>query len=167
MQGGNNSFYAGGFAGRISGITISGCSSTSPVNVEGSGIVYVGGFAGQVNDAVISGCSSINPVSGSGGVYAGGFAGQINSSEIKDCFSRSPLRAFNNGNEGSVYAGGFAGSIEAESTVYRCYAAGIVNSLSRGEFDLGSLHYTGGFVGMIKVPLLSKLKSLPVMHHAA
>ena len=127
----------GGFAGALTGGSISNCYFTGSVSSNDG---YMGGFVGQVyadcaiTDCYVSANVTCNVVNA--GRPAGGFAGNVNGT-LTNCYSTGTMVS-----SGEV-TGGFAGNVNAGATCVNCYSASDVE----GKNFAGRI--VGGFVGRV------------------
>jgi hypothetical protein len=122
--------YVGGLVGRNEG-SLTFCSATGSVTIEGSAVRYVGGLVGYNNSGTLTSCSASGSVSRvSDYSYAvGGLVGG-NDGTLTSCYATGSVTA------GGYYAGGLVGR-NYRGTLTSCYATGAVIG-----YD-----YVGGLVG--------------------
>ena len=145
--------YAGGFAGRLQGTRLTGCSVTGIGSV--TALTNVGGFAGRVNNTPIVGLLQglgVNLVD-----FPAGCA-------LTDCMAEgSALRVTSTqGNDGITtnlaYAGGFAGAVMASTVTIsaentQCGVTGLSSVTAKGS-------YVGGFAGYVGIGDLAEALNL-------
>ena len=150
--------YVGGLVGRNEG-SLTFCSATGSVAIEGSAVRYVGGLVGYNNSGTLTSCSasgSVNRVSDysyavgglvggndgtliacsasgsvTGGYYVGGLVGYNSSGTLTSCSATGSVSG------DSMSVGGLVGE-DYSGTLTSCYATG---SVSAGGY------YAGGLVG--------------------
>jgi hypothetical protein len=161
----NNTSYGtthvGGFAGELSQSEVSGCGSTSPVNVPESNraevTVCIGGFSGYIVtqqgiSTKIENCYAFGAVQvlGGGTIYAGGLIGWANrlnnwgQIEITGSYATGPVTAANAGFD--LCVGGLVG-YALDTNINNCYATGFVSADNRAG---NKKVYAGGLVGRFK-----------------
>ncbi len=145
--------YAGGFAGRLQGTQLTGCSVAGIHSV--TALNNVGGFAGRINNTPIIGL-----LQGLGVNLADFPAGCV----LTDCVAAGDSLQITStqGNDGITtnlaYAGGFSGAVMASSVTIsensaKCGVTGLNSISAQGS-------YVGGFAGYIGIGDLAEALNL-------
>ena len=145
--------YAGGFAGRLQGTRLAGCSVSGIGSV--TALANVGGFAGRINNTPIVGLLQglgVNLVDFPAGCAltdcaAEGSVLQVTSTQINDGITTN-----------LAYAGGFAGAVMASTVTIseesaKCGVTGLSSVEAQGS-------YVGGFAGYVGVGDLAEALNL-------
>lgn len=153
----SGSTQIGGIVGRVSGGTVTGCTSCVSVTGENS----CGGIVGYHYLGVISDCTFSGTVTG--GEACGGIAGYDSWGEIRNC------RSFGTVTDVGRNAGGIVG-LNTFGTVENCFHAGVVSCRADGTNaggvagmtsggtigncyhtgDVSASNYVGGVIGWIR-----------------
>lgn len=145
--------YAGGFAGRLQGTQLTGCSVTGIRSV--TAFANVGGFAGRINNAPIVGL-----LQGLGVNLVDFPAGCV----VTDCVADgegltvTSTQTVTDGTVNLAYAGGFAGAVMASTITIsadtaRCGVTGLQSVTANGD-------YVGGFAGYAGIGDLAEVLNL-------
>lgn len=168
--------YVGGFAGRVYGTKIAGCSTKGIASVEGH--TNVGGFAGRIGNAYIMGLLQglgVNLVDFPVGSEVTNCVVEGSSLKVTST-ATGPAEEGGSGSSSGIvsesdddsYVGGFAGSIMASDVVYDG-TSGTFCGVKGLSSVTGGGHYVGGFAGYAGVGdvaevlnLLSSLLNIPI-----
>jgi hypothetical protein len=123
LTGDTGILYVGGFIGRLNEVNLSGCYSSSYVNIP-------------------------NTQNGSGACYIGGFVGDLSNAKVEDCYATGNVDSYGLNQQ---YIGGLVGnSVGTGAThneINRCYAAGTLYAESRYIGTASFFFSVGGLVG--------------------
>ena len=139
--------YAGGIAGRVSGVDteVCGCVNEGQVSKDPTSVKTgpLGGICGQLAGGKVYSCFSTGSVDGRGGSACGGIAGQAAASTVlKDCYSSGAITVSEPA--AGLAAGGIAGSAALKTTLANCYYSGTLD-VKTGDTDITT--YQGALIG--------------------
>ena len=156
----NKGDYAGGFAGAVSGCSVTGCENK--INSEIFSQNYAGGIIGydttdadninRINDCINRGMvGAINN-------YSGGIIGAINAANVERCANTGIVGAFND------FAGGIAGKAKINGNpLVSCYNTGEIISENFFGGIAGSLELSGGHKESVCMEFAEMYEMLYVM----
>jgi hypothetical protein len=159
------SVNAGGFAGKLNGITLSLCYAGAEVDSYGAGEQYTGGLVGHATNSDIKRCYATGAVSAVNTLAAGdasdfstgGLVGLAEDSDIKNCYALGRVFADKPAGDNQINVGGLAGHFGgAGKKIEYTFAAGSVQAGSNGT---GAV-YAGGVAGYVSIGTLSNSAAL-------
>ena len=141
IQGGINSDYLGGLAGRAYGVTVENCQVSGMVG-SGLNAQYIGGLLGECRGATISRCFSTCTVTGDeNSTCLGGLVGHLTAGSLTDCSAGATVQ----GNTQSNSIGGLMG-LAVDVTAWRCQSGSVVSGGIASSAIGGLIGQGGGIV---------------------